>query len=213
MPSRQAAPCEGEGCSCAGQSRCVTCPVTLCRRAHAALDAVRLTRLGSRAGLTAHLTGLEKSTVNRLHRELLGRPSPPGQAPYNEAWYLRSELRMLQAAVVWGLYRRLKKSGRPSGRLLLDVHTSYLALVQKPVLSLMRVAFVPQLVSAGLWQPAECTLCGTAYLASRSRPSIFCPGCRLLHRFRCLHCGALLKTEPRGRYRKTCARCGTAQRH
>jgi hypothetical protein len=174
---------------------------------------VRLTRLGSRAGLTAHLTGLEKAVVNRLHRELCGRPSPPGQAPYNEAWYLENERRMLQAAVVWGLYRRLKESGRPSGRLLLDVYASYRAVVQEPLLNLMRAAFVPQLVSAGLWQPAECALCGTPYLASRSRPKLLCPGCRLHRRFRCLHCGALLKTQARGRYRERCERCGAAQGH
>ena len=69
-------------------------------------DAVHLIRLGARAGLVTQLTGIGKATANRLHRELRARPSPPGQYPLTDAWYLRGHRRLLHANLVWRLYRR-----------------------------------------------------------------------------------------------------------
>jgi hypothetical protein len=65
-----------------------TCEAELCVQTRAAEEAIRLTRLGARAGLVSRLTGLEKAVANRLYRQLHGRPSPPGQLPFSDSWYL-----------------------------------------------------------------------------------------------------------------------------
>jgi hypothetical protein len=62
------------------------------------LEAVKLIQLGARAALVCQLTGLTKKMVGRLYPRLTGMPSPPGQVPFTDTWYLKSNQRML---VVW----------------------------------------------------------------------------------------------------------------
>ena len=87
----------------------------LCIQTQAALEAIRLTQLGARAGLVAQLTGLEKAVANRLYRQLHGRPSPPGQLPFTDSWYLKQDRRMLQATLVWHLSQRFALIGCVAG--------------------------------------------------------------------------------------------------
>jgi hypothetical protein len=70
------------------------CDADLCIQTRSAQKAIRLTRLGARAGLVSQLTGLEKTVANRLYRQLHGRPSPSGQQPFSGTWYLKQDRRM-----------------------------------------------------------------------------------------------------------------------
>jgi hypothetical protein len=101
------------------------CVADLCIETRAAQEAIRLTRLGSRAGLVSQLTGLEKTVANRLYRQLHGRPSPPGQLPFSDAWYLRQDRRMAQATLVWQLSRRLARAEATPAQRLIDVYETY----------------------------------------------------------------------------------------
>ena len=55
------------------------------------VEAIRLIELGARAGLVHQVTGMDQTNANRLYREIHRRPSPAGQAPFTDTWYLRSE--------------------------------------------------------------------------------------------------------------------------
>jgi hypothetical protein len=180
----------------------------LYQRARKALEAIRLIELGARANLVRQLTGLEKKTVNRLYTQLLGRPSPPGQTPFTDAWYLKDDRRMLQASVVWRLFKHLAKSGRAAARTVIDVYQSYLTLVQTPLLNLTRSFFVSRLVAMKVWHERVCAGCESDYLAPVVSLSRTCPGCRLYQRFRCSGCGAAFETHGAGRRRLRCADCG-----
>ena len=79
----------------------------LYRKTQKALKAIRLTELGARAGLVRQLTGLDKKVTKRLYRQLQGKPSPPGQMPFTDVWYLNNTRRLLHASIVWKLYQRL----------------------------------------------------------------------------------------------------------
>ncbi|HEY9198131.1 MAG TPA: FlhC family transcriptional regulator [Gammaproteobacteria bacterium] len=179
----------------------------LCRQAARIFEAAELIRLGGRAGLVSHVTGLEKTTVNRLYRQLQGVPSPPGQAPFTDAWYLENELRMLHASVVWYLYQGLVRTGRSDARVLIDVYQAYKYVVPEPLLDLMRAAFVPQLVDMNHWEERKCKHCFTAYLAPLESNGSTCPGCNLYFRHRCRMCGGPINVHARGRRRRVCETC------
>ena len=179
----------------------------LCQHAARIFEAVQLIELGGRAGLVAHVTGLEKKTVNRLYRQLRSTPSPPGQAPFTDAWYLESDLRMLHASVVWRVHEQLARIGRDQARVLIDTYACYRCLVREPVLDLMRAAFVPSLLHMNIWDERTCEYCDGAYLAPIVSNDNECPGCRLYHRYRCRACGGPIDAQHRGRRRYTCERC------
>lgn len=183
------------------------CDADLCIRTTAAWEAIRLTQLGARAGLVCRLTGLEKAAANRLYRQLHGRPSPPGQLPFTDAWYLKHERRLLQASLVWRLSQRLfLAEASPAGRLI-AVYECYRWLVAEPLLDIARVAFVPHLVAMQDWQEQSCMACGTRYLLPAGSLGPLCWGCRLHRRHRCRQCGAPLAPHPRGRQREVCTAC------
>ncbi len=179
----------------------------LYRRAQKVLVAGRLIELGARAGLIQQLTGLEKAKVNRLYCQLMGHPSPSGQTPFSDAWYLKDRHRLLHASLVWGLYQNLARKGRNTACVFIDVYEGYLAIVNEPLLSLARAFFVPQLVGMGIWQEYRCKHCQTLYLAPVDSHGITCPGCELHYRYRCRHCGTALEVSAKGRYMKTCPDC------
>ena len=179
----------------------------LALQAEKILVAARLIELGARAGLTQQLTGLEKAKVNRLYIQLMGHPSPSGQTPFSDAWYLKDKHRLLQATVIWRLYNRLIRQGRNAARVYINVYEGYLAIVKKPLLSLTRASLVPQLVGMGVWQERRCQTCKTLYLAPVVSRGSTCPGCELYYRYRCRECGAALEVNPKGRYPKTCPAC------
>jgi len=183
------------------------CDAELCIQTRALQEAICLTRHGARAGLVSQLTGLEKTVANRLYRQLHGRPSPPGQLPFADTWYLKQDGRMAQAALVWQLAQRFAKSRATPARRLIDVYECYLWLVAEPLLDIMRVAFVPHLVVVQEWEGQTCGQCGIAYVAPRGSVGTTCWGCRLYLRHRCRHCGAPLTVRPTGRHRDGCTAC------
>jgi hypothetical protein len=187
------------------------CDADLCIQTRAAQEAIRLTRLGARAGLVSQLTGLEKTVANRLYRQLHGRPSPPGQLPFSEAWYLRQDRRMAQATLVWQLSRRLARAEATPAQRLIDVYETYRWLESRPLLDIMRVAFVPHLVAAQEWQAQACGQCGIAYVVPRGSLGNTCWGCRLYLRHRCRQCGAPMTVRPTGRHREVCSACQRAR--
>ena len=112
------------------------CDAELCDQTQAAQEAIRLTQLGARAGLVARLTGLEKTVANRLYRQLHGRPSPPGQLPFTDSWYLRQNRRMAQATLVWQLSQRFAQSRTTPAQRLIDVYECCRWLEPKPLLDI-----------------------------------------------------------------------------
>jgi len=175
------------------------------------IEATRLIELGARAGLAQQLTGIEKAKVNRLYRQLKGRPSPSGQTPFSDVWYLKDKRRLLEASVAWGLYKKLAQRELDSARLLIDVYQSYQAIVSRPLLDLTRVFFIPQLVQMGMWQESRCQYCQASYLAPVEHLGHACPGCELYYRYRCRECGTALQVKTRGRYAITCVDCRTTK--
>jgi len=198
--------CPSEGLSRFPRIRAM-CNADLCRQAVRIFEAAELIRLGGRAGLISRVTGLEKKTVNRLYRQLQGKSSPPGQAPFTDAWYLEKELRMLHASVVWYLYQGLARRGQSDAQVLIEVYQVYKYVVRKPILDLMRAAFVPKLVDMNHWAERECKHCFTAYLAPLDSNGSTCPGCTLYFRHRCRVCGGPINAHARGRRRRVCETC------
>ena len=186
---------------------CSSCAVDLLQEALQILDAIELVQLGGRAGLVRHLTRVEKRAVNRLYRQLHGTTSPPGQAPFTDAWYVDDDRRMLHAAVVWRLHERLSRTTRSAARLLIDVYRSYRFTVTTPLLDLTRAAFVPRLVLMKTWEERLCQHCDSTYVAPVVSSRTACPGCRLYHRHRCRRCGGPIHQNARGRRRHTCGKC------
>lgn len=187
------------------------CRADLCQRTATAGEAIRLTRLGARASLVTHLTGLEKTVANRLYRQLHGKPSPPGQMPFTDAWYLREDRRMLHATLAWRLSQRLATQDLSPARRLIEVYESYRWLVPHPLLDITRVAFVPQLVAMQDWQAHTCAGCGSEYLAPTGSLGATCWACRLHRRYRCRQCGEPLPAQTKGRYRQLCQACQRAR--
>ena len=183
----------------------------LCIQTQAALEAIRLTQLGARAGLVAQLTGLEKAVANRLYRQLHGRSSPPGQLPFTDSWYLKQDRRMLQATLVWQLSQRFALSGASPAQRLIDVYECYRWLVLEPLLDITRVAFVPHLVAMQDWQAQTCSQCEIQYLLPRGSVGNTCWGCRLYLRHRCRYCGTPLTVRATGRHREACSACQQAR--
>jgi hypothetical protein len=175
-------------------------------------EAIHLVELGARAGLTGHLTGLNKALVHRLYRQIHGVPSPPGQNAYADTWYVARDQRMLHAAVVWRLYKQLAASGASPAQRLIDLVELYRSIVRKPLLDVFRVHFVPRLVHMQLWEERHCRDCGGGYVHPVVSSTRLCPGCRLYQRFRCRRCGAPFPAHGTGRYRQKCPECGARQR-
>ena len=133
-------------------------------------------QLGARIALICQLTGIEKTVAKRLYRELTGTSPPRGQTPFTDAWYVESDLRMLQAAIVWRLYECLDRPGRSKARILIYVYEAYRQLVRKPVLDLIRVAYVPRLVAMRKWQERLCEECHLSFLRPVECLNTICPG-------------------------------------
>ena len=79
-------PSLGEGDQCGSEQG-------LCQYVRQVQAAICLIRLGARASVAGQLTGLEKKTTKRLYQQLMGEPSPPGQLPYSDNWFLRNDRR------------------------------------------------------------------------------------------------------------------------
>ncbi|MDZ7753329.1 MAG: FlhC family transcriptional regulator [Gammaproteobacteria bacterium] len=115
----------------------------------AVLDATRLIELGVRTGLVCQLTKLDRKTANRLYRQIYDRPSPPGQFPFTDSWFPKSERRMLHAAIVWRIHKHLRETSDRPARILIDLYAIYRQLIQEDLLEICHVAFVPAGRAAG----------------------------------------------------------------
>jgi hypothetical protein len=172
------------------------------------LEAIRLIELGARAGMVHQLTGMDKTNANRLYRQIHQRPSPAGQAPFTDTWYLKSEYRLLHAALIWKLFQRFGQSeDRPAG-ILIEVYETYRFLVQEPLLDITHVAFVPHLIRMQHWTERDCSSCHTPFTMPPDSNRVLCPGCRLHQSFRCTACGAPRRGYRKGRRKTTCPACG-----
>jgi hypothetical protein len=176
-------------------------------RAHRSLEAVHLIRLGARANLVCQLTGLGKKTVNALYPRLTGSPSPPGQVPFTDTWYVKGNLRMLHANVVWQLFQHFRGVVDTGAGLVIHVYQTYLQITEAPILSLTRAYFVPRLISISAWCEQSCSHCGLRYVGPIDEGLPICPACAEYFRYRCQSCGAMIERRSPGRRKLRCSRC------
>ncbi|MDH5181007.1 MAG: flagellar transcriptional regulator FlhC [Gammaproteobacteria bacterium] len=200
--------------ACGSNNDCTSCAITSCVEASRTQDAVRLIQAGARVALVCQLTDLPKKRVKRIYSQLKGQPSPQGQMPFTDVWYLATDLRMLHASLVWHLYRRIAREDRSEADTLLKVYESYLHLVNKPELDLTRTFFVLRLMTMSLWETRQCRHCDNTFLApTDEKHDIACPGCRLYHRYRCARCGGTLNAGNVGRPVTICPHCTENHTH
>lgn len=193
---------------CGTDKDCTLCEVKPCTDATRIHDAVRLIKVGARATLVCQLTDLPKKLVKRIYTMLQGHPSPRGQMPFTDAWYLENDLRMLHATLVWQLHQRIARKNRSEARVILEVYAVYRCIVNKPQLDFTRTVLVLRLVAMALWHERQCRYCDSAFLApSDEKHDIACPGCRLYHRYRCYRCGSAFDAQAMGRPRTVCNHC------
>ncbi len=171
------------------------------------IDAVDLIHLGARVPLTCQLTGLERSTARRLYRQIRGYHAPAGQAPFTDAWYLKNDLRMIHATIIWRLYQAFQNPGQSPARILIDLYDTYTNLVQDVLLDITRAAFVPNLVVMDVWLEQRCDDCTLFFIGPVEGIRKICPACKAYHRFRCKLCGRAMTKHASGRYRDSCERC------
>jgi len=195
---------------CPGSRNGDGCIVERCDYARKILESIHLIRLGARVGLAGQLTGLEKKTLKRIYRQLTGRPSPCGQLPFSDTWFIKNDRRLFHVNLIWYLHRRLVRPDASPARRLIDIFEVYTQLAQTPMLDLTRTAFAIQLFTTGLWTEHRCSFCETLFPAPVDSNQATCPGCRLHFRHRCRHCNAALSPKSRGVRRKTCPQCGDA---
>ncbi len=189
----------------------VLAEIEVVSQAHAILEAVRLVQLGARAALVSQLTGISKPVVSDLYRPLTGAASPPGQVPFTDTWYLRNTQRMMHANLVWQLYHKLEQIGRSAASVLIHVYEAYLAITDKPLLTLTRAFFVPRLVSIQAWYPQSCDHCTKSFIGPLASEGSICPVCIDYFHHRCRHCGIAITCRPSGRWKTACAACQVQQ--
>lgn len=170
-------------------------------------DAIRLTQLGARAALVCRLTGIPKASAKRLWISIHDQPSPPGQSPYSDAWYVQSDQRMLQAMVIWLLNRQLGKLGRRPAHHLISLYESYLCIVANPLFDLTRAQFVLHLEATRIWCTRTCMICETPYIGPVEDMGKICAGCKLHRLHRCAKCGSVLRHALVGRKATVCRTC------
>lgn len=176
-----------------------------------AIDAVRLVQLGARSALVCQLTGLGKKVVGRLYQPLTGMPSPPGQIPFTDTWYLKSNRRMLDANLVWRLFHQLEHAEQSVATSLIQVYEAYLEISEEPALSLTRAFFVPRLVTMHLWHQQACDYCAMPFIAPLEHDGATCPACIEYFNHRCRGCGIAMKYRTAGRRKAVCSNCHGSQ--
>lgn len=189
------------------QNRSPSVAMNLHKQALNTIDAVDLIHLGARVPLTCKLTGLERSTARRLYRQIRGFHAPAGQAPFTDAWYLKNDLRMIHAAIIWRLHQAFQNSDKSPARILIDLYDSYTNLVPEVLLDITRAAFVPTLVVLNVWFEHRCDDCALTFIGPVHGIRKSCPACNLYHRYRCKLCGTAITRHASGRYRESCEAC------
>lgn len=186
--------------------------IEVVNQAQKTLEAVQLVRLGARAALVCQLTGLKKKVVSRLYPLLTGIPSPSGQAPFTDTWYLKSNQRLLQANVVWRLFQHLEQSGRSTASVLIHVYETYLQITTTPSLSITRAFFVPRLLTMKAWYQQTCDYCSMLYIGPLGNSGSTCPACTEYFNYRCRSCSTTIEYRPAGRRKAVCSGCYEKQK-
>lgn len=186
--------------------------IEIVNQARNTLDAVHLVQLGARAALVCQLTGLTKKVVGRLYPLLTGMPSPPGQVPFTDTWYLKSNRRMLHANVVWHLFRHLDPIERSAASVLIHVYETYMEIMDAPYLTLTRAFFVPRLVTINAWYEQTCNHCGMSYIGPLGNDGSICPACTEYFNHRCRSCGRAIVYHTVGRRKAACSECHGKQK-
>lgn len=171
------------------------------------LDAAQLVQLGARTALVSQLTGLSRKVVSQLHLPLTGMPSPAGQVPFTDTWYLRNNQRLLHANVVWKLFQGFKNADRSSASVLSHVYKTYLDIMDEPLLSLSRAYFAPRLVTINAWYEQACNYCSQSYIGPLGSEGSICPACIEYFSYRCRSCGSTIKSHGNGRRKAACTSC------
>ena len=186
--------------------------IEIVTQARNTLDAIQLVRMGARAALVCQLTGLTKTVVSRLYPLLTGMPSPAGQAPFTDTWYLRSNRRMLHANVVWRLYQHLENIGRSTSSVLIHVYEAYAEIMDAPLMTLSHAFFVPRLVSIHTWYVQSCDHCRNSYIGPLRNDGSTCPACAEYFNHRCRNCGMVIQFRSPGRKKTVCSQCYKKQK-
>ncbi|MEW7984628.1 MAG: FlhC family transcriptional regulator [Candidatus Thiodiazotropha endolucinida] len=186
--------------------------IDVVNQARHTLEAVHLVKLGARASLVCKLTGLTKKVVSGLYPQLTGMSSPPGQVPFTDTWYLKSNRRLLHANLVWRLFQHLENIQRTAAKVLIHVYEAYMGIVDTPLLNLTRAFFVPRLVRIKAWYEQTCDHCSMSYIGPPGNTGSTCPACTEYFNHRCRSCGAALEYRPMGRRKVVCSECHEHQR-
>ena len=181
--------------------------IEVVNQAQKILEAVQLVQLGARAALVCQLTNLTKKAVSCLYPLLTGIPSPSGQIPFTDTWYLKSNQRLLQANVVWRLFQHLEKSGCSTASVLIHVYETYLQITTTPYLSITRVSFVPRLITMNAWYQQTCDYCSMLYVGPLGNNGATCPACTEYFNYRCRSCSTTIEYRPAGRRKAVCSGC------
>ena len=182
----------------------------LCQYVRQVQAAICLIRLGARASVAGQLTGLEKKTTKRLYQQLMGEPSPPGQLPYSDNWFLRNDRRQFHITLIWHLYHRFAPRTGSRAWVLIDTFETYLQWVQEPLLDLHRTAHAIQLFTSGLWVAHCCRVCNLVFPAPLDNNQHTCPCCRQYQWHLCKRCGLELSLKLHGVGRRRCPGCGSS---
>jgi flagellar transcriptional activator FlhC len=186
--------------------------IEVVNQAQKILEAVQLVRLGARAPLVCQLTGLTKKVVSRLYPLLTGIPSPSGQVPFTDTWYLKSNQRLLQANVVWRLFQHLEQSGRSTANVLIHVYQTYLQITTTPSLSITRAFFVLRLLTMNAWYQQTCGYCSMLYVGPPGNSESICPACTGYFNYHCRSCSTTIEYHPAGRRKMVCSGCYEKQK-
>jgi len=182
------------------------------QQAQTILEAKQLIKLGARTSLIHALTDLPKQLIASLYPLVEGITQPSGKGPFSEAWYLRSNQRLLHANYVWQLFQQMKQSERGSTAVLIHVYEVYRDIKNPPLLNLHQVYFVPRLVSMGHWYEQACGYCNMSYIAPLMTEGSACPACTEYFHYRCPSCGSAIEYNGIGRNRTICSTCSDKQR-
>ncbi len=186
--------------------------IDVVNQARNTLEAVHLVQLGARASMVCQLTSLTKKVVGGLYPLLTGSPSPPGQVPFTDTWYLKSNRRLLHANVVWRLFQHLKQREHTAAKVLIHVYEAYVDIVDAPLLNLTRASFVPRLVTIKAWYKQTCDHCGMSYIGPLDHGGSICPACIEYFKHRCRSCGASIEYRSTGRRKIVCSDCCEQQK-
>lgn len=168
--------------------------------------ALRLIQLGARVSLATKLTGVPRATAKSWYQQIHGRPSPPGLAPFTDAWYVKSELRMLHTNIAWKIWCSARRCSDEAQTLII-LAEAYRDVIHKPLLDLTHLYFMPRLLVLKLWCEDDCSKCHARWIRRVDEIHLDCPACRIQALYRCKRCNSPLEQKRAGRRATLCNKC------